>query len=130
MLRCAHGSCVTATDDLPPQEVNKLVLFYAIRVSFAVACSLIETRLLCSVRRVLGTSVAHWMLLFLGLSAGMGHAAQAFLPQTFTMMAVMLTLDAWMVSGKHSQAAVKPVACAPFTSRRILLTATDFASTC
>ena len=81
---------------MPAQEVDKLVLFYAMRLSFAVACACMEAKLLRTIRRVLGVRIAHWSLLFLACSAGLFHASSAFLPQTFTMLFVMATLDAWM----------------------------------
>jgi alpha-1,2-mannosyltransferase len=74
----------------------KVVEFYFLRATLALACALCQTRLYSVISRTMNPRVAIFFALALVFSPGMYHAAPAYLPSTFAMYATMLGFSAFM----------------------------------
>tara|TARA_R110002003_G_scaffold63_4_gene5809 strand:+ start:20448 stop:22196 length:1749 start_codon:yes stop_codon:yes gene_type:complete len=74
----------------------KVVEFYFLRTTLALACALCQTRLYSVISRTMNPRVAIFFALALVFSPGMYHAAPAYLPSTFAMYATMLGFSAFM----------------------------------
>ncbi|CAI2175939.1 18085_t:CDS:10 [Funneliformis geosporum] len=69
---------------------DKVKVFYAIRVIFAVICSICETLFYRSAVNNLGPRVGRYLILTMLISAGMWNASIAYLPSTFAMYTTMI----------------------------------------
>ena len=90
---------------------DKVKVFYAVRCMMGAVSAACEVRFVCRLQQVAGSDVAllTWALLL--TSAGMFHAAVAFLPSTFCMYLVMLAWSCWfgsVASAKTHVDAIEP----------------------
>ncbi|GBB88318.1 hypothetical protein RclHR1_14890008 [Rhizophagus clarus] len=69
---------------------DKIKVFYAIRVIFAVICSLCEVLFYLSAVNNLGPRVGRYLIVTMLISAGMWNASTAYLPSTFAMYTTMI----------------------------------------
>lgn len=83
---------------------DKIFVFHATRVVLAVVCGLGEAVFYRGVAKALGPRVGLYTLAGLALSAGMLHAAPAYLPSTFTMVGLLFSWGFWLLG--HGAAAV------------------------
>ncbi|KAH3939517.1 mannosyltransferase [Parastagonospora nodorum] len=81
---------------LLPLAKPKVVEFYFLRVTLAVACALCQSRLYSVISRTINPRVAIFFAMALIFSPGMYHAAPAYLPSTFAMYTSMLGFSAFM----------------------------------
>ena len=75
---------------------SKISLFYAVRTVLALSCCVTEVYFVGAVRRKYGTRVAWMTGIFLLCSPGMFLSSPTFLPSTFTMLALTVSMSAWM----------------------------------
>jgi alpha-1,2-mannosyltransferase len=80
---------------------DKIFVFHATRVVLALVCALGEAVFYRGVARSLGARVALYTLAGLLLSAGMLHAAPAYLPSTFTMTGLLFSFGFWLQGRTH-----------------------------
>ncbi|CAB5362776.1 unnamed protein product [Rhizophagus irregularis] len=69
---------------------DKIKVFYAIRVIFAVICSICEMLFYLSAVKNLGPRVGRYLIFTMLISAGMWNASAAYLPSTFAMYTTMI----------------------------------------
>ncbi|KAF0412292.1 glycosyltransferase family 22 protein [Gigaspora margarita] len=69
---------------------DKIKVFYAIRVTFAVVCALSESMFYIAASSHLGPRVGRYLIIAMLFSAGMWNASTAYLPSTFTMYTTMV----------------------------------------
>ena len=74
----------------------KFFEFYFMRCVLAVACATCETRLYAVVSQAMNPRIGLYLLTCMVTSAGMFHAAIAYLPSSFAMYCVMLAVAAFM----------------------------------
>jgi len=79
-----------------PLVGSKRLEFYFLRLLFATGCAVCETQLYATLARSMNSRIALFFLLALVSSAGMFHAAIAYLPSTFAMYTVFLALGMFM----------------------------------
>ena len=77
---------------------GKVGEFYFLRIVLACVCALCESYFVWAIASRMRRSVAVTTAALLACSAGMFHASIAFIPSSFTMYAVMLSLASWMRS--------------------------------
>ena len=75
---------------------DKIAVFHRTRVVLALCCAACEAFFVSGVAFRLGTRTGALTLAALMLSAGMTHAAPAFLPSTFTMYGLLVAWGSWM----------------------------------
>ena len=74
---------------------SHIAIFYVVRTCLALACCAAEIYFISAVHRKYGSRVAFVTGIFLGGSPGMFFAAPTFLPSTFTMLALTISMAAW-----------------------------------
>ncbi|XP_059486586.1 alpha-1,2-mannosyltransferase ALG9 [Neocloeon triangulifer] len=74
---------------------NRMLVFYFVRCLLGFSCALLETYFYKSVCRRFGVHIGRLTLLFLLFSPGMFIASSAFLPSSFSMLMVILSMTAW-----------------------------------
>ncbi|KAF8537583.1 Alg9-like mannosyltransferase family-domain-containing protein [Trichophaea hybrida] len=77
-------------------NLSKLYEFYGLRCLFAASCAFCETKLYAAVSININRRVGILYLITTIASAGMFHAATAFLPSTFAMYMTMLGMTAFI----------------------------------
>ena len=87
---------------------SKIAAFYGARAAQAALCWHLERRFCEAAALRYGEASAHATLWLLAGSAGMFHAAPAFLPSSFTMLAVLGIWSAWL-RGQYGPAIVGAV---------------------
>jgi len=75
---------------------GKIGIFFFIRIILGTISSACEAAFVVSVYRRFSHLTALLTLVFLGLAPGMFNAGSAYLPQSFTMCALLLSFSAWM----------------------------------
>jgi alpha-1,2-mannosyltransferase len=83
--------------------VDKVFVFQLVRFALAALCGVCEAALYRGVVKAFGPGVGRYTLAGLLASAGMLHAAPAYLPSTFTMYGLAVTWGAWL-SGETAAA--------------------------
>jgi Alg9-like mannosyltransferase family. len=86
-LALAAGSLVGA---------NKIAVFMGVRVLLSFGCAIGESFFVDAVRYRFGPRVGLFTLGILFGSAGMFHAAPAFLPSSFVLVCVLVSVGAWL----------------------------------
>jgi alpha-1,2-mannosyltransferase len=89
---------------------NKMLVFYAVRAFLAVVSATTDTALVAATKRFFGNTVANFLCLFLLFSPGMFISTTNFLPSSFAMMSLSMSLTFWI--RKQWTLAVMFVACA------------------
>ena len=79
---------------------DKVQAFYALRIALALLCAYCEIAFVKAISRGVNEKVAAVTSVALALSAGMFHAAPAFLPTSFCMYFSMLSFSYWMHDGR------------------------------
>ncbi|EEB05328.1 mannosyltransferase complex subunit Alg9 [Schizosaccharomyces japonicus yFS275] len=90
--------------------LNRVHLFYLLRMVLAAVSAFCESRLVVAVARNFNRAVALHMVAILLPNAGMWAASTSFLPSSFAMYAVMLALS-YQLSPPSTSRTVKVVAC-------------------
>ena len=103
---------------------NKVAVFFAVRAALGCAAALLEARFVQRVHAWANAEVGIYTWILLTTSAGMFHAAVAFLPSSFAMHCVLLAWTAWMDATMDQSAP-----CAPPTWRRSYAAAVFFVAT-
>lgn len=80
---------------------GKVGLFFAIRVVLGTISCFCEARFVSSASYKFGKTTATFTALFMAFSSGMFNATTAYLPQQFTMCALMLAFAHWF-RGNHA----------------------------
>jgi alpha-1,2-mannosyltransferase len=92
--------------------VDKITVFHRTRLVLAMLCALCEAVLYRGVLVRLGKRTALFTLLALLASAGMLHAAPAYLPSSFTMCGLMLAWGFWLAGSAAAAVAATVAALA------------------
>eukprot|EP01112_Ceratiomyxa_fruticulosa_P000981 TRINITY_DN1092_c0_g1_i4.p1 TRINITY_DN1092_c0_g1~~TRINITY_DN1092_c0_g1_i4.p1 ORF type:complete len:592 (-),score=89.77 TRINITY_DN1092_c0_g1_i4:127-1902(-) len=74
---------------------DKVVVFYWMRASLGIVCSICETFYYRSIVKAFGSTVGLFTLIFMLFSTGMFSSSTSFLPSTFTMYCFMLCYGCW-----------------------------------
>jgi alpha-1,2-mannosyltransferase len=75
---------------------HKSVLFYALRVVFAIVFAIAGKFIVGETRSVFGVKAGNALLVFLACAPGVFAASTSFLPQSFAMYLVMLAFGFWL----------------------------------
>ena len=74
---------------------SHIAVFYAVRTCLALACGLAEIYFVCAVKKRYGNRIGFMTSIFLLCSPGMFLSSPTFLPSTFTMLALTVSMAAW-----------------------------------
>ena len=74
---------------------SRISIFYAVRTVLALLCCSAEIFFVRAVQRKYGTRVATFTTIFLLFSPGMFLSSPTFLPSTFVMLALTISMAAW-----------------------------------
>jgi alpha-1,2-mannosyltransferase len=83
--------------------LNKITVFYLIRITLGVFCALCETLFIRGASEQFGRRIAFLTFAFLLFSSGMFNAGASYLPSTFTMYFLMLAQGYWMSASKSKR---------------------------
>jgi alpha-1,2-mannosyltransferase len=75
---------------------DKIAVFHRIHIVLALASAAAEAYFVAGIARTISRRVAIFTVIGLATSAGMAHAAPAYLPSTFTMVGLLFGWGAWM----------------------------------
>ena len=81
---------------------DKIRVFNNVRILLAILTGLAETTFVYGVVKRFGARIGMYTYLALICSAGMAHAAPAFLPSSLTMVGLLFAWGAWLVGGSNT----------------------------
>ena len=93
---CAVHALVARVASVLLGDGNKVAIFYCVRFTLGAASAVCEARFVQAVVLACGSDVATLTWLLLASSAGMFHAAVAFLPSSFAMVLLTCAWTCWL----------------------------------
>ena len=99
---------------------NHISIFYTVRACLALVCCTTEIYFICAIERRYGKRVSIFTSIFLLFSPGMFLSSPTFLPSTFTMLALTVSMAAWFDKSYHYALAAATVgtfiSCWPYVA--------------
>ena len=104
---CAAHALVAGAAGLLAGRENKVVVFYCVRCALGAMSAYCEANFAYRVALTCGTEVGLLLWLLLLSSAGMFHAAVAFVPSSFAMVLLTCAWTFWLATGSAEASATR-----------------------